>query len=131
MYENWPFFRGLVSNIQMALFKTDLIIGKSYSELGTDQETAQKIYHMIADEHTRAVEANLNISGNEYLMAETPQIALSLMRRTPYLEPLNNIQVAILKRYKNPDLTDEEREVWVTPLLNSINAIAAGMRNTG
>lgn len=131
MYENWPFFRGLVSNIQMALFKTDLVIGKSYSELGTDKETAQKIYQMIAEEHVRAVDANLQISDNKYLMADTPQIALSLARRTPYLEPLNNIQVAILKRYKNPDLSEEEREIWVTPLLNSINAIAAGMRNTG
>ncbi|MDX1796391.1 MAG: phosphoenolpyruvate carboxylase, partial [Hydrogenovibrio sp.] len=131
MYDNWPFFRGLVSNIQMALFKTDLVIGEGYSKLGSDQEVAQKIYRMIADEHKRAVDANLQISGNEYLMADTPQIALSLTRRTPYLEPLNNIQIAILKHYKNESLSDEEREQWLTPLLNSINAIAAGMRNTG
>ncbi|QBZ83556.1 Phosphoenolpyruvate carboxylase [Hydrogenovibrio crunogenus] len=131
MYENWPFFKGLLSNIQMALFKTDLIIGKDYSELGQDQKQAQHIYNMIAEEHVRSVETCLKISGNEYLMADTPQVALSLGRRTPYLEPLNHIQVAVLKRYKDETLSDEEREEWLTPLLNSINAIAAGMRNTG
>ncbi|BCN92939.1 phosphoenolpyruvate carboxylase [Thiomicrorhabdus immobilis] len=131
MHENWPFFRALISNIQMALFKTDLTIGKEYSKLGQDQEVAQKIYNMIAEEHKRSVSRILEISGNEYLMAETPTIALSLKRRNPYLVPLNNIQIALLSRYKSTDITEEEREVWLTPLLNSINAIAAGMRNTG
>lgn len=131
MYQNWPFFRGLISNIQMALFKTDLVIGQNYSLLAQDPKLAKLIYGMIATEHSRSVETNLEISGNEYLMAETPQIALSLTRRTPYLEPLNNIQIALLKRYKDESLSDEEREIWLTPLLNSINAIAAGMRNTG
>ncbi len=131
MYENWPFFRGLVSNIQMALFKTELSIGKGYSAIADDQETAQKIYSMIAAEHKRTVDCNLQISGNEYLMADTPQLALSLQRREPYLEPLNNIQISILKHYKNESLSEEERDIWLAPLLNSINAIAAGMRNTG
>ncbi|MGC9385860.1 MAG: phosphoenolpyruvate carboxylase [Hydrogenovibrio sp.] len=131
MYENWPFFRALLSNIQMSLFKTDLIIGKDYSQLGRDKAQSEHIYNMIASEHIRSVETCLEISGNDYLMADTPQIALSLSRRTPYLEPLNNIQVAVLKRYKDESIPEEEREVWLTPLLNSINAIAAGMRNTG
>ncbi len=86
---------------------------------------------MIASEHVRSVDTCLEISGNNYLMADTPQLALSLSRRTPYLEPLNHIQVAVLKRYKDEQTSEEEREVWLTPLLNSINAIAAGMRNTG
>jgi len=131
MYNHWPFFRGLVSNIQMALFKTDLVIGKGYSELAEDQLLAAQIYHLIADEHQRAVSCNLQISENDYLMADTPQIALSLTRRTPYLEPLNNIQIAILKQYKNAMASESAKELWLTPLLNSINAIAAGMRNTG
>ncbi|MDX1348366.1 MAG: phosphoenolpyruvate carboxylase [Thiomicrorhabdus chilensis] len=131
MYENWPFFKGLLSNIQMALFKTDLQIGAEYVKLGRNPENANKIYNMIAEEHTRGVKRILEITGNEYLMAETPALALSLNRRTPYLEPLNNIQVAILRRYKDENATEEERDLWLTPLLNSINAIAAGMRNTG
>jgi phosphoenolpyruvate carboxylase len=131
MYENWPFFRGLVSNIQMALFKTNLQIGKGYKSIATDQEVANNIYNMIAGEHKRTVDCNLKISGNDYLMADTPQIALSLQRREPYLEPLNNIQISILKHYKDESKTEEERDIWLSPLLNSINAIAAGMRNTG
>jgi phosphoenolpyruvate carboxylase len=131
MYEKWPFFRALLSNIQMSLFKTDLVIGHDYAKLGQDPETSEKIYQMIAKEHVRAVEHCLEISGNDYLMADTPVVSLSLKRRTPYLEPLNNIQVAVLKRYKDESLPEEEREKWLTPLLNSINAIAAGMRNTG
>jgi len=131
MYENWPFFRGLVSNIQMALFKTNLQIGEGYSRIYDDKELADKIYGMIAIEHNKTVSSNLSISDNDYLMADTPQIALSLQRREPYLEPLNNIQISILKRYKDESKTEQQRKEWLTPLLNSINAIAAGMRNTG
>ncbi|SIN95266.1 Phosphoenolpyruvate carboxylase, type 1 [Sulfurivirga caldicuralii] len=131
MYERWPFFRAIISNIQMALAKTDLKIGKEYSKLAKDQQTAQKIYNMIAQEHTRTVDRVLDVSGNPYLMADVPTIALSLQRRNPYLDPLNHIQVVLLRRYHNESLPEEEREKWLTPLLRSINAIAAGMRNTG
>lgn len=131
MYQNWPFFTALMSNIQMALFKTDLDIGKEYSLLGQDQKVAQQVYTLISEEHKRSVSRILEITGNEYLMAETPTIALSLKRRNPYLVPLNNIQMVLLKRYKAENATEEEQETWIAPLLNSINAIAAGMRNTG
>ncbi|WP_130537840.1 phosphoenolpyruvate carboxylase [Thiomicrorhabdus indica] len=131
MYTNWPFFRAMISNIQMALYKTNLKIGAQYTELGQNQDQAQDVYHQIADEHVRAVQRILEVSGNEYLMAETPSIALSLKRRNPYLVPLNNIQIALLRRFKAPDATEEQQEKWLSPLLNSINAIAAGMRNTG
>ncbi len=131
MLENWPFFNALMSNIQMALFKTDLTIGAEYAKLGQNQEVAQRIYQMIAEEHTRGVTRILEITGNDYLMADNPTIALSLKRRNPYLVPLNNIQMVLLGRYKAVDATDEERDIWLSPLLNSINAIAAGMRNTG
>ncbi len=131
MYKKWPFFRSLMSNIQMTLFKTNLKIGAQYSLLGQDQKIAQTVYKFISDEHTRSVESILEISGNPTLMADTPVIALSLKRRNPYLEPLNNIQIALLRRYKSDKLSDEEKEIWLPVLLNSINAIAAGMRNTG
>ncbi len=131
MYENWPFFRSLMSNIQMALFKTDLDIGAQYKELGKDPVVANQVYNLIAEEYKRTKQRILEISENETLMADTPTIALSLQRRNPYLVPLNNIQIALLRRYKSDDLSDEEKEVWLPVLLNSINAIAAGMRNTG
>lgn len=131
MYDEWPFFRALLSNIQMSLFKTELQTGKEYSKLGQNQADANKIYQMIADEHSCTVQHALNVSKNEFLMAETPTIALSLERRNPYLDPLNHIQIVLLKRYKDENTSEEDREIWLKPLLNSINAIAAGMRNTG
>lgn len=115
----------------MALFKTDLKIGAQYSLLGQDQKVAQTVYKLIADEYMRSEQRILEISGNPSLMADTPTIALSLKRRNPYLVPLNNIQIALLRRYKSDKVPDEEKEIWLPELLNSINAIAAGMRNTG
>ena len=123
--------RALLSNIQMALFKTDLEIGAQYSLLGQNQDVAQTVFSMIADEYQRTEQRILEISGNQSLMADTPSIALSLSRRNPYLVPLNNIQIALLRRYKSEQSSVEEKEIWLPELLNSINAIAAGMRNTG
>nr|WP_044409924.1 phosphoenolpyruvate carboxylase [Thiomicrospira microaerophila] len=131
MYQQWPFFRALLSNIQMALFKTELKTGKEYSEIAQDQVQAELIYTMIASEHQRTVSHSLLVSENPYLMAETPSNALSLKRRNPYLDPLNHIQIVLLKRYKSEEVSEQERDKWLSPLLNSINAIAAGMRNTG
>ena len=131
MYAEWPFFRAMISNIQMALAKTDLKIGREYAKLAKNQEVAQKIYNMIAEEYERTVRTVLDISGNDYLMADVPAIALSLQRRNPYLDPLNHIQVVLLRRYHDETIPEQEREKWLPPLLRSINAIAAGMRNTG
>ena len=131
MYARWPFFRAMISNIQMALFKTDTITGKEYSMLAQDQATAMSIYNTIAGECHCTIGQVLQISGNESLMSDTPDIALSLHRRNPYLDPLNHVQIVLLKRYRDPNATDAERDEWIKPLLRSINAIAAGMRNTG
>ncbi len=131
MYARWPFFRAMISNIQMSLFKSELTTGKEYSMLAQDREQAMAIYNTIAEECRCAIGEVLRISGNEALMADTPEIALSLHRRNPYLDPLNHVQIVLLKRYRDPSATDAERDEWIKPLLRSINAIAAGMRNTG
>ncbi len=65
------------------------------------------------------------------MLEDNPPLQLSLLRREPYLDPLNHIQITLLQRRQNEMLSDEEREMWLAPLLRSINAIAAGMRNTG
>ncbi len=131
MYDEWPFFRAMISNIQMALAKTDLKIGREYARLAEDRAVAERIYALIAEEYERTVRTVLEVSGNPYLMADVPAIALSLRRRNPYLDPLNHIQVVLLRRFHDETLPEEEREKWLPPLLRSINAIAAGMRNTG
>jgi len=96
-----------------------------------DKDTGDQIYTLFREEYTRTVEQVLHITGNQILLQENPILELSLTRRNPYLDPLNYIQLTLLKRYREESLSDEERENWLNPLLRSINAIAAGMRNTG
>jgi phosphoenolpyruvate carboxylase len=131
MYQDWPFFRALLSNSQMALFKGDMQIAKSYMSLCENQKTARKVYKIISNEYSRTIENVLNIAQLNELMEETPHLALSLTRRNPYLDPLNQIQLALIKKYRDESLDDLTRTQWLHPLLRSINAIAAGMRNTG
>ena len=131
LYEEWPFFRSLLNNTQMALSKSDMRIAREYAELAEDQETAQQVYALIHEEYERACKWVLKVSGNKQLLDETPLLQQSLVRRNPYLDPLNHIQLALLKRYRDETLDESERETQLDPLLRSINAIAAGMRNTG
>jgi len=131
MYQNWPYFNALLSNTEMALYKADMRTAKEYSELCLSEDTGLRIYEMIRDEHDRTLEITLKVANMAHLLDDIPPLALSLMRRDPYLDPLNHIQIKLLKRYRDESLSKEEREKWLNPLLRSINAIAAGMRNTG
>jgi phosphoenolpyruvate carboxylase len=131
MYQEWPFFRSLLGNIQMALFKGEMNIAHEYTRLANDQGMAQDIFEKIRDEYRRTVTQVLHISGAHQLLEENPSLCLSLYRRNPYLDPLNNIQITLLSRYRDNTLPENQRESWLHPLLRSINAIASGMRNTG
>ena len=131
MYNNWPYFRALISNTQMALTKSDMIIAEQYAQLCVDPNTTDKIFSLMKAEHDRTVDSILNVSHSHSLLEHNPTLALSLSRRDPYLDPLNHIQVTLIRRYRDESLPEEEREQWLSPLLRSINAIAAGMRNTG
>ena len=131
MYHDWPFFRALLSNIQMSLFKGEMNIAHEYTRLATDRESAQAIFGKIREEYRRTVTQVLNVCGIQLLLEESPSLGLSLFRRNPYIDPLNNIQVTLLARYRDAGLDEDQRERWLQPLLRSINAIASGMRNTG
>ena len=130
MYEEWPFFRAILSNTQMSLFKAEMHIAHEYLRLAPDRARAEAIYNTIADEYQRTLTQVLNLAGLHGLMEETPDLQLSLARRNTYLDPLNHVQIALLERYRGESVP-EQREQWLDPLLRSINAIAAGMRNTG
>ncbi|NEX20335.1 phosphoenolpyruvate carboxylase [Thiorhodococcus mannitoliphagus] len=130
MYQEWPYFRALLSNTQMSLFKAEMRIAREYLRLAENQEQAMTIFKIIEDEYRRTLTQVLNVSGLRTLMEETPDLQHSLARRNIYLDPLNHIQVAVLERYRAEE-DEEKREAWLDPLLRSINAVAAGMRNTG
>lgn len=131
MYRDWPFFRALLSNIQMALFKGEMNIAHEYTRLSSDPELAQLIFDKIRAEYQRTIQQVLQVSGARQLLEENPTLGLSLYRRNPYLDPLNNIQITLLARYRDGSQAADAREQWLHPLLRSINAIASGMRNTG
>lgn len=131
MYQNWPFFRALISNIEMSLFKADMDIAQEYANLCSDAATAKSVYKIILDEYQRSCRLVRRVTGNRVLVKENPTLLLSMTRRNPYLDPLNQIQLALLQRYRNDALDETERQTWLNPLLRTINAIAAGMRNTG
>lgn len=131
MYEEWPFFRALLSNIQMALFKANMIIAKEYARLAKDQESAWRIYDIIEREYQTTKTAILMIAQVPQLVGDNPVLALSLARRNPYLDPLNHIQAVLLQRFRDCDEQSDEASQLLHPLLRTINAIASGMRNTG
>ena len=114
----------------MSLFKAEMHIAREYLRLAQDQRRAQVIYGLIEAEYERTCTQVLNVVGLCGLMEDTPELAHSLARRNLYLDPLNHIQVAVLARYRR-ESDEAQQEEWLDPLLRSINAIAAGMRNTG
>jgi len=131
MNRNWPYFKAMLNNTQMALLKADMSTAKEYSELCEDSATEARVFSKIFNEHARTVENILAITLNSYLLADSPTLAVSLSRRDPYLDPLSHIQILMLKRYRNELSTESEQDTWLNPLLRSIGAVAAGMRNTG
>jgi len=131
MNANWPYFKAMLNNTQMALLKADMCTAKEYSELCEDNDVEQRVFTKIFDEHKRTVDNILAITSNEQLLSDSPSLALSLQRRDPYLDPLSHIQILMLKRYRDEQATENEQNTWINPLLRTINAVAAGMRNTG
>jgi phosphoenolpyruvate carboxylase len=131
MYKEWPFFNALLGNAQMALSKANMQIAEEYADLCQDPDLAKRIFDRIKAEYDLTRDQVLEISGNEKLLSDTPILQVSLERRDPYLDPLNHIQIILLSRHRDTGLDDEAHELWLSPLLRTINAIAAGMRNTG
>jgi phosphoenolpyruvate carboxylase len=131
MFKEWPFFHSLLRNTQMSLTKGEMHIASEYAELVQDRAVANEVYGIIADEYQRTLNEVLRVSGYDNLVDIDPVLGTSMQRRNPYLDPLNHIQITLLKRYRDENMSDKEREMWLVPLLRSINAIAAGMRNTG
>ncbi|MDO9105435.1 MAG: phosphoenolpyruvate carboxylase [Methylovulum sp.] len=131
MYQTWPFFRNLLSNAQMALSKTDMNIAREYASLCLDEQVGKGIHAMIAAEHHRSVEWVLEVAEADHLLADNPELAVSLHHRNNYLGPLNYIQANLLKLVREEQVDHSGENPWRKPLLRTINAIAAGMRNTG
>jgi len=127
MGAEWPFFRSMLSNIDMILSKTDLSIARQYAGLVEDRALAERIFAMIAQEHELAIDALELIFGTRERLADNPTLARSIRHRFPYIAPLNYLQVELIRRYRAGKTDEEIRE----GILMSINGVAAGLRNTG
>jgi phosphoenolpyruvate carboxylase len=132
MYEGWPFFRALLDNAEMSLLKADLGIAALYVELVPDRALAQAIFGRIRDEYNSTCEAVLLAAGHTELLDGAPLIQNSIRLRNPYVDPLNYIQVEMLRRLRQlPDPDGPEAESLRDIVALTINGIAAGLRNTG
>ena len=132
MFESWPFFRSLLDNTEMSLLKADMDIARLYSDLVPDRALAEKIYEDIRTEYDRTRGAILAASGHQELMDGEAMIQRSVRRRNPYVDPLNFIQVEMLRRLRDlKDQEGEEAEALREVILITINGIASGLRNTG
>jgi phosphoenolpyruvate carboxylase len=127
MYRDWPFFRVLLSNMDMVLAKTDLSLARRYAELSTDRDLAARIFKTLEAEWARTVEAHNEIVGTRQHLADNPALARSIRHRFPYIAPLNHLQVELIRRWRSGAQDERTRR----GILISINGIAAGLRNTG
>jgi phosphoenolpyruvate carboxylase len=127
MYREWPFFQTLLSNMDMVLAKSNIAIASRYAELVEDTELREAIFPRLRAEWQSTIEVLLAITGQQALLDQNPLLARSIKNRFPYLDPLNHVQIELLKRHRSGGT--DERVVQAIHL--TINGIAAGLRNSG
>ncbi|MDB4979436.1 MAG: Phosphoenolpyruvate carboxylase [Myxococcales bacterium] len=128
MYARWPFFRTIIDKLEMVLAKTDMGIAARYAGLVRDAKLRERIFGRIKREHDDTLAAVFSITGTKALLENNPSLARSLQHRTPYIDPLNHLQVELLRRLRagKGDANEIRRAVHLT-----INGVAAGLRNSG
>ncbi len=131
MERQWPFFRTLLSNLDMVLAKTDLGIAARYVELVADRRAGRRIFAAIEAEWQRTADALALITGERKRLASNPSLARSLEHRLPYLDPLNHLQIELMRRHRAHPSGEPAHERVRRGIHISINGLAAGLRNTG
>jgi phosphoenolpyruvate carboxylase len=127
MYRQWPFFRTLLSNMDMVLAKSDLALASRYAELVADARLRKRVFVPIEAEWHRTADALAQITGEKQRLAHNAALARSIRHRFPYIDPLHHLQVELVRRYRAGQVDERVQ----TGIHISINGIAAGLRNTG
>jgi phosphoenolpyruvate carboxylase len=127
MYRQWPFFRTLLSNMDMVLAKSDLALASRYSELVTDTRLRKRVFSAIEAEWHLTADALHRITGDKQRLVQNTALARSIRHRFPYIDPLHHLQVELVRRWR----AGQADEKVQTGIHISINGIAAGLRNTG
>lgn len=127
MYRDFPFFRTQISNMDMVLAKSSIAIASRYAALVEDETLRRDIFGRIRTEWQASIDAVLKVSDHDALLQGNPLLARSIQNRFPYLDPLNHIQVELLRQYRqDPEVPKVLRGIQIT-----INGVAAGLRNSG
>jgi phosphoenolpyruvate carboxylase len=127
MVREWPFFRALLSNMDMVLAKSDMSVASRYAELVPDAAVRGEIFARIQAEWERTVQALFAITGQRELLEANAALSRSFRNRSPYIDPLNHLQVELLRRWRAGETDDRVKR----GILLTINGIAAGLRNSG
>ncbi|MCU0813789.1 MAG: phosphoenolpyruvate carboxylase [Burkholderiaceae bacterium] len=131
MFRQWPFFRTLLANLDMVLAKSDLRIAQRYVELVDDKKLGKRVFAAIEAEWRRTQEAMTLITGERQRLASNPALLQAIEHRLPYLDPLNHLQVELMRRYRQRREGETPNERLQRGIHISINGVAAGLRNTG
>ncbi len=131
MFESWPFFRALIENVQLDIAKADMGIARQYANLVTDATIRDTIFNQLQAEHERARQMVCRITNQEELLDNSPVMQKSIDRRNPYIDPLNFIQVSLLRKLRGMTPGWPDYDPTLAAMLSTINGIAAGMKTTG
>jgi phosphoenolpyruvate carboxylase len=131
MYLEWPFFSTLLSNLDMVLAKSDLGIAQRYAGLVEDRALGRRIFAAICAEWERVHKALALITGEANRLASNPALARSIEHRFPYIDPLNHLQVELMRRFRKRRKNAPDEERMQRGIYLSINGVAAGLRNSG
>ena len=127
LHETWPFFSSALANMEMVLAKADMAIAGRYAGLVEDRALADHVFGQIKAEWERTTEALLKITGQTVLLDKHPDLAAAIRSRLPYIDPLNHLQIELIRRRRRGD----EDEAVKEGIHLTINGVAAGLRNTG
>lgn len=127
LYARWPFFRTVLSNMAQVLAKADMGLAARYSELVEDADLRARVFDKIVAEHDRTIRMHRLITGQDDLLADNAALARSVFNRFPYLEPLNHLQVELLRRYRS----GETDELVQRGILLTMSGLATALRNSG
>ncbi len=126
-YEEWPFFTSVMSNMAQVMAKSDMGLANRYAQLVPDEELRDKVFGMIVDEHERTIKMYFTITGTNDLLADNPALKRSVYNRFPYLEPLNLLQIELLRQFRaGEDSPRIRRGIQLT-----MNGLATALRNSG